>query len=62
MSFLLPDSEKRSPIASKALLLCGFIAARQHSLLSTRLAFSSYPIVSILIMCSSLSALNIISK
>jgi hypothetical protein len=37
--FLLPDSEKRSRVASKALLLCGFIAARQHSLLSTRLAF-----------------------
>ena len=37
--FLLPDSEKRSPVASKALLLCGFIAARQHSLLSTRLVF-----------------------
>jgi len=37
--FLLPDAEKRSPVASKALLLCGFIAARQHSLLSTRLAF-----------------------
>lgn len=35
LPFLLPDSEKRSPVASKALLLCGFIAARQHGLLST---------------------------
>ena len=61
--FLLPDSEKGSPVASKALLLCGFIAARQHSLLSTRLAFSSSPMVGvILIICSSRSALNVISK
>lgn len=35
LPFLLPDSEKRSSVASKALLLCGFIAARQHSLLPT---------------------------
>jgi hypothetical protein len=61
--FLLPDSEKKSSVASKALLLCGFIAARQHSLLSTRLAFSSSPTVRvILIICSSRSALNLISK
>lgn len=61
--FFLPDSEKRSPVASKALLLCGFIAARQHSLLSTRLAFSSSPTVrAILIILSSQSTLNIISK
>jgi len=33
--FLLPDSERRSPVASKALLLCGYIAAGQHNLLST---------------------------
>ena len=61
--FLLPDSEKRSLVASKALLLCGFIAARQHSLLSTRLAFSSSPTVRVILtICSSLSALNVISK
>lgn len=61
--FFLPDSEKRSPIASKALLLCGFIAARQHSLLSTRLEISSSPTARvILIILSSQSALNIISK
>ncbi|KAI9511385.1 hypothetical protein F5148DRAFT_1323298 [Russula earlei] len=35
LPFLLPDSERRSPVASKALLLCGFIAAGQSSLLST---------------------------
>ncbi|KAH9983707.1 hypothetical protein BJV74DRAFT_849553 [Russula compacta] len=35
LPFLLPDSERRSPVASRALLLCGFIAAGQHSLLST---------------------------
>ncbi len=34
--FLLPDSERRSPVAAKALLLCGFIATRQYKLLSTR--------------------------
>jgi hypothetical protein len=34
--FLLPDSERRSPVAAKGLLLCGFIATRQYSLLSTR--------------------------
>jgi hypothetical protein len=38
--FLLPDSERRSPVASRALLLCGFIAAGQYKLLSTRLVFS----------------------
>ncbi|KAF8260917.1 hypothetical protein EI94DRAFT_1747183 [Lactarius quietus] len=35
LPFLLPDSERRSPIAAKGLLLCGFIATRQYSLLST---------------------------
>ena len=61
--FLLPDSEKKSPVASKALLLCGCIAARQHSLLSKRLAFSSSPTVSVILMIySSRSALNVISK
>lgn len=35
LPFLLPESERRSPVAAKALLLCGFIATRQYSLLST---------------------------
>ncbi|KAH9990289.1 hypothetical protein BJV77DRAFT_1013521 [Russula vinacea] len=35
LPFLLPEAERRSLVASKALLLCGFIAAGQHSLLST---------------------------
>lgn len=35
LPFLLPDSERRSPVAAKGLLLCGFIATRQYSLLST---------------------------
>ncbi|KAI9442968.1 hypothetical protein H4582DRAFT_1921610 [Lactarius indigo] len=35
LPFLLPDSEKRSPVAAKALLLCGFIATRQYNLLSS---------------------------
>ncbi|KAH9073451.1 hypothetical protein EDB83DRAFT_2357410 [Lactarius deliciosus] len=35
LPFLLPDSERRSPVAAKALLLCGFIATRQYNLLSS---------------------------
>ncbi|KAH9175602.1 quinon protein alcohol dehydrogenase-like superfamily [Lactarius sanguifluus] len=35
LPFLLPDSERRTPVAAKALLLCGFIATRQYNLLSS---------------------------
>ncbi|KAI0265617.1 hypothetical protein BC834DRAFT_824867 [Gloeopeniophorella convolvens] len=35
LPFLLSESERRSSVAAKALLLCGFVAAGQHELLST---------------------------
>ncbi|KAI0298119.1 hypothetical protein B0F90DRAFT_1818820 [Multifurca ochricompacta] len=36
LPFLLPESDRKSLIAAKALLLCGFIAVKQHNLVSKR--------------------------